>query len=209
MERIKSLERRFLERELDKILSKLNELKGKKILDAGAKDERYSKYFKTSSYCSIDLNPVIKSDRMIKGDLHILPFQDNTFDLILSVSVIEHTKWPWEVFEELSRILKPKGKLIISWPWLYVFTHEDYWRIHIQGMKWLAKKHQMEIEYWKPIGGLITNMSMQLNALISAKIKNQTILSMIDKFLFYISSKDSKHFTKNHATDFIAIIKKF
>ncbi len=202
----KSISRRLVEQELDKIFLTL---KGKQLLDMGAKDERYSDLFKNFDYVSLDIKPKVKDGRMIQGDGHHLPFRDNSFDNAISIQVIEHTTWPWIIFQELARVLKHNGKLVISWPWLYVFTHDDYWRIHSDSMKWLAEKNQMEIEYLAPIGGLLTNMCMQLMHLISAKIKQPSFfLKSVDNILFKIALKDNNHSTKKHATGFVAVMKK-
>jgi len=45
-----------------------------------------------------------------------LPFGDETFDLIISLSVLEHVKEPKNVLEEYSRVLTRKGVLIIGYP---------------------------------------------------------------------------------------------
>ncbi|RLF01111.1 MAG: hypothetical protein DRJ59_06715 [Thermoprotei archaeon] len=43
-------------------------------------------------------------------------FQDNFFDLITILHVIEHLHSPYNVLKEVHRVLKPKGKLIIGTP---------------------------------------------------------------------------------------------
>ncbi len=203
---LKSIHRRLLEMELDKLFPTLN---GDLVLDMGGRDERYSDFFKNSDYYSIDIKPSIKDGRLIQGDGHCLPFPDNTFDIIISTEVIEHTKWPWIIFAELCRVLKPGGKLLISWPWLFAFTHNDYWRIHLQGMIWLAEKHNMEIEYSAPVGGMLTNICMQLMGLFLGKVKRpEFFIKFVDKILFKIALNDKKYNTKKHASDYVAIMRK-
>src|SRR3989338_6440863 len=44
------------------------------------------------------------------------PFEDNTFDYILLLEVIEHLKNPYFSIQEIQRVLRPNGTLIISTP---------------------------------------------------------------------------------------------
>lgn len=50
----------------------------------------------------------------IKGDIHSLPFPDQTFDLILSNIVLEFVDSPEKVISEGLRVLKQGGRLVIG-----------------------------------------------------------------------------------------------
>ena len=59
-----------------------------------------------------------------------LSFPDNTFDLLLSVDVIEHVGQPERMIEEVGRILKPGGLALITFPSLeYPITYDPINRI--------------------------------------------------------------------------------
>jgi SAM-dependent methyltransferase len=45
-----------------------------------------------------------------------LPFTDNSFDAILARDILEHLDNPWEIVDDLFRILKVGGKIIVSVP---------------------------------------------------------------------------------------------
>jgi hypothetical protein len=47
-----------------------------------------------------------------------LPFESETFDGGMCLSVLEHVQDPWKAAGELIRILKPGAKLIVDWPFL-------------------------------------------------------------------------------------------
>jgi glycosyltransferase involved in cell wall biosynthesis/GT2 family glycosyltransferase len=49
----------------------------------------------------------------VLGDIHHLPFQDSTFDLIFSQAVFEHVRDPFRAARELVRVAKP-GSLVIT-----------------------------------------------------------------------------------------------
>jgi SAM-dependent methyltransferase len=68
--------------------------------------------------------------KFIIADAHRLPFQDETFDLILGVGLLEHVRDYRIVIEEMMRTLKPGGYLFFTgWPngniWKY-FDKPDH-----------------------------------------------------------------------------------
>jgi ubiquinone/menaquinone biosynthesis C-methylase UbiE len=52
----------------------------------------------------------------IVGSLLQLPFEDNSFDIVVCSDVIEHTIDPFKATEELIRVLKPNGLLCLTVP---------------------------------------------------------------------------------------------
>ena len=86
----------------------------------------------------VDLSPLAKINcapiEVVQADLESdkLPFDDSTFDVIFSKSVIEHLKNPQHILEESFRCLSKNGTLIFmtpSWrhnywgPFYHDFTH--------------------------------------------------------------------------------------
>lgn len=63
---------------------------------------------------------------IVKGDAHLLPFQDSTFDVVYSAATFEHYYDPWTVAQEVKRVLKPGGifcgLIAFLQPW-----HESYY----------------------------------------------------------------------------------
>ena len=64
------------------------------------------------------------------GTLQDQRFNDNEFDIISMWDVIEHLDQPSKVLEEIYRILKPDGELIINYP------EYDSWPRKLMGYKW-------------------------------------------------------------------------
>ena len=60
---------------------------------------------------SLGLNDVIALE---KGDIEDLPFSDNFFDVVLSQAVINLVPRKKLAFEEISRVTKPNGRIVIS-----------------------------------------------------------------------------------------------
>jgi ubiquinone/menaquinone biosynthesis C-methylase UbiE len=54
--------------------------------------------------------------KFMVGDIYEIDFPDNYFDIIVSFETIEHVNDNQKAFSELSRVLNPEGKLIISSP---------------------------------------------------------------------------------------------
>ena len=53
---------------------------------------------------------------LVQGDARSLPFEDASFQTIMSVSVLEHIPGVTPFFAEARRVLKPGGTLVISMP---------------------------------------------------------------------------------------------
>jgi Methylase involved in ubiquinone/menaquinone biosynthesis len=52
----------------------------------------------------------------LQGNAEKLPFDDNSFDIVVSFETIEHLENHQALFSEIKRVLKPDGILIISTP---------------------------------------------------------------------------------------------
>jgi len=50
----------------------------------------------------------------IKGDAYALPFPDESFDLVLSVTMFEFIHEPEKVVREIHRVLRPDGEVLIG-----------------------------------------------------------------------------------------------
>lgn len=82
-------------------------------LDRGFADLKSAKDRKS------DFSHLDSSDRslsFIHGDGLKLPFQDNTFDVVICSEVLEHILDFRQVLKEIKRVLKPKGTFAVSVP---------------------------------------------------------------------------------------------
>jgi SAM-dependent methyltransferase len=66
-----------------------------------------------------------------------LPLEDETVDLILNLAMLEHTKRPDRVVEEMQRVLKPGGVALSYLPFMVPFhaAPHDYHRWTLSGAK--------------------------------------------------------------------------
>ena len=81
-----------------------------KDLEAFGLDIEDSNYYDSNHFKKVDLNNAK------------LPYDDETFNFIVAGEVLEHIKRPFEIIEEMGRILKPNGVLYISTPTPHCLT---------------------------------------------------------------------------------------
>jgi len=102
---------------------------GQHLLDAGC--GRYLKFSKelsaTAHVVGIDLESTLETENSsapfgVRGDLSRLPFPAESFDMVISRSVVEHLDDPVQVFREFSRVLRPGGKVVIITPNKYDYV---------------------------------------------------------------------------------------
>jgi len=110
---------------INKIIKELGNIKNKKILDIGCEAGFVSSKLmkKGADVVGIDVcEPALRKyfRRTAKLPLlaiaHKMPFKDNVFDSIIASEVIEHMPDINTVLVEIKRVLKPKGKIIITFP---------------------------------------------------------------------------------------------
>lgn len=101
------------------------ELKGKKILEVGCGNGRFSKIILNTGaeLYAFDLSKSIESNRnsnlkynlhLFQADLNNLPLKKDSFDYIYCVGVLQHTPSPEKSFKNLIRYLKKGGKITID-----------------------------------------------------------------------------------------------
>lgn len=117
------------------------------VLEIGSKDYGNTQDFRSlypdNLYLGLDIEPGGEVD--IVHDLETGPL-DQTFDLIICCSVLEHVPRPWVVADHIMQMLNSNGKLYISVPWVqrYHPYPEDYYRFSFPGIKALFPDIQWE-----------------------------------------------------------------
>ena len=114
---------RFIEKPMMREL--MPNLENKKVLMLGCGTGEESimlEEFNATNIVGIDLSE--ESIRLAKesypncefivGDMHKLPFKENTFDFVYSSLAIHYSSNPETVFDEINRVLKDNGQLLFS-----------------------------------------------------------------------------------------------
>lgn len=147
------------------------------VLDFGCGEKPYKYLFTESNkYEGIDM-PDYSQNRDYIGEkpdytfdevylqTSKLHFEDNTFDHVVSFQVLEHHNNPEVMMDELVRITKPGGNLMITFPFLWAI-HEsprDFTRYTKYGFIELAKRHGAEVLEIRSQGGLFSTLSILTN----------------------------------------------
>ena len=107
------------------VRSILNKLpKDAKIIDLGCGEGVLVREYAQKGYNIIGIDYNYSSKYVMEGDIANLKFKNNTFDVVLSLDVLEHLSFEQQekAVSEIYRILNKKGKAIISVPNLAHFA---------------------------------------------------------------------------------------
>lgn len=77
---------------------------------------------------SVDLTPYPNA-KFVKANVPPLPFEDESFDCVISFQVIEHIKDDAKFISEVHRVLKKGGRVIISTPNIEMSLTRNPWHI--------------------------------------------------------------------------------
>ena len=114
---------------------------GHSLLDVGGKGKPYACFFagRVAHHYVLDVAPACSVD--VVGDARVMPFSDASMDVVLITQVLEHIPDPIAVIDEIRRVLKPGGTLLLSVPSIFPQhgSPGDYWRYMPQGLEWILR----------------------------------------------------------------------
>lgn len=185
----------FTEFSLKRYITRVSSIvdKDSTILDAGAGQCQYRKYFKHTKYTSQDLcvgdSSWDFSHIDIKSEIYDIPVKDECFDNVLCIEVMEHLKYPHLAIKEFSRILKKNGRLFIVCPltWGEHQKPHDYFRYTQFALKTLAEENGFRVQEIKKQGGKFIVLSQIITEMIPSFFidRKQIFLGYFCKALFY------------------------
>ena len=138
------------------------------LLDAGAGEGQYRRFFDRQYYVGLDLGI---GDRAWNyrgldclGDLLHLPFRDQSFSACLSVVTLEHVSDPRLAVAEMSRVATHNAKLLLVAPleWEVHQSPHDYYRFTRHALVHLMDQHGWRIERLEAAGGFFRLLSRRL-----------------------------------------------
>lgn len=87
----------------------------KLIVDLGAGNNPVSQYIPNNISITLDFDLTLNPDIVCNLNSGI-PLQNNVCDIVIATEVIEHIYYSKQLFDEISRVLKPGGYIVLSTP---------------------------------------------------------------------------------------------
>lgn len=155
--------------EIKKLLEHKKYLNGE-ILDIGCGDRPYEELFNHNKYVGIDINKDSKAD--VICDATALPFKESSFDSIISIQALQYVKDYQEAVNEMSRVLKRDGTLLLIIPQSFREDVEnpDYHRFTREGIKLILNEAQLRCKKIEPLGGLFFSFGYELSFFLHDKV---------------------------------------
>ncbi|RKL65144.1 SAM-dependent methyltransferase [Salipaludibacillus neizhouensis] len=192
------------------------QLKGKKVLDAGCSAGWYSSQLlqQGAEVTGIDVSPeMVKAAKhrlggkatILRHDLQdTLPFNDNSFDVIVSSLTLHYLKdWTY-TFQEFNRILKADGTFLFSvhHPFMDYTRHkcEDYFKTQFLSETWNKPNITIDVNFYRrPMQSIVnkTTQFFNLHELIEPQ-PQEKMKEVKEKSYFYLMT--SPHFLIVKAT---------
>lgn len=159
------------------------------VLDVGCGRKPYKKNFNVQSYIGMDIlnegHDHSNEDIDIYYDGINFPFENSSFDAIISNQVLEHVFHPNIFLKEINRVLKPNGKLLLTVPFVWD-EHEqpnDYARYSIYGLRFILEENGFKIieskKSTKNIGVIFQLINLYIYKRLSTKNKIFNIIITI------------------------------
>ncbi len=154
--------------------------KEKRILDVGCGLRPYEKYFYDSSYIGLDVkksgrNAIDKLPDVYFDGLNI-PFKSNNFDAVVCTQVLEHCIDPMKLASEMYRVLKRKGKVFITVPFMWGKHEEpfDFRRFSGNGIRKLIEDAGFKIKTYRELTSGVSAIGMLVSSEINYFVQHSS-----------------------------------
>lgn len=130
-----------------------------KVLDVGCGSQQYRKFLNYEQYFGIEWS--VDKRPPVVADVTQIPFRDAAFDSALCTEVLEHLPEPGRCLDEIHRVVKPGGSVLVTAP-MTVHTHSepyDFYRYTEYGLRYLLEKHGFEVVTVRRLGGVVSVMA--------------------------------------------------
>ncbi|MGV9670795.1 class I SAM-dependent methyltransferase [Gordonia sp. NPDC003504] len=124
------------------------------ILDVGGGPGYFADAFDSrgAHYLAVEPDPTemhaggLEHRGTVRASGQNLPFADGSMDVTLSSNVVEHTSAPWEMCDEMVRVTRPGGSVIVSYTlWWGPFGGHEMGLTHYFGghraARWYTRRH--------------------------------------------------------------------
>lgn len=161
-------------------------LRGGLVLDAGsgATEEQYFRgMLDAARFHTFDI--FVRSGLVYVADIERMPIREGSYDVALCTQVLEHVPHPPIAVNELYRVLKPGGHLILTTPQT-AFLHEiphHYFNHTCFGLRMMLEQAGFEVLKLEPQGGHFRSVGMQLH--YTCTVVKSKMTTPLRKILLY------------------------
>ncbi len=124
------------------------------VLEIGSRDygntSSFREFYRGYQYIGVDLTEGKGVDVVADLTAGIGDLPSNHFALGICCSVLEHVHKPWLMAENITRLMRPGGKLYISVPWVWRYHPypDDYFRFSFRAVKSLFEHFHWDRAYY-------------------------------------------------------------
>ena len=154
--------------------------KDKKVVDIGCGYGHNKKIIEDVGGEWIGVEPFEGGGHTVIGSAEELPFDNNTFDIAIMDAVLQHIPNVSKAFQEVSRVLKPNGKLIGYVAFMECFHEISYSHLSFKALENYSEQNNMKLS--KISGGSRFGIDYHISILlypIPFKIGRKVISSLI------------------------------
>jgi SAM-dependent methyltransferase len=171
-------------------------------LDIGAQNGPYARFFPNRVALDIRTGAGVR----IIGDAQALGIRDDAFEIVLCTEVLEHLPEPQRAVDEMFRVLKPGGRLLLTTRFLFPIhdAPHDYFRFTKYGLRHLLRRFEIlelqeETDSIGTVAVLLQRLGMQARTIGPAATRGVWLVAakLVRPFGFLITREygDSRRLT--------------
>lgn len=170
------------------------------MLNAGCGSRDITAYLLAGAVTQVTKYDIASQDpEVIVGPIEAMPFAEGTFDSILCNAVLEHVSDAESSMQELARVIRPGGHIVLAVPFLQPFhaCPTDFRRYTADGLSALGRNAGLEVvcvlpvhsitqtlgwilwEYAREKGGMIRRAPAWAVAYVATRLWNRTDTTLV------------------------------
>ncbi|MCP4634131.1 MAG: class I SAM-dependent methyltransferase [candidate division Zixibacteria bacterium] len=158
-----------------------------KLIDIGCGDLPFKEIIeqKVEQYDTFDVERRVPEVKYVGDIQDMTEIKDNQYDSVLCLEVLEHIPDPFKACDEMNRVMKSGGMLILSIPHLSRLHEEphDHFRYTKYGLKGMLEKSGFEIISIEPRGGIFSFLGHQISTMLVCTTFHIPVIKEIVFFL--------------------------
>ena len=161
-----------------------------RCLDFGCGTKPYERLFNVDEYIGVEIEGSGNRKDIVYYDGRHIPFPDESFDSIICSEVFEHIPNLDEIVDELKRVLKKGGYMVVTVPFAYPehCIPYDFRRFSSFGIEELAKEHNLSIVHQEKVGSFMNSISQMNGVFINEKLTDHYGMKYVKKGLIVLNN---------------------